>query len=164
MSVCPLFIWELIVAFLHNLILFPGTILPDWPCLLPSWSRFGAPLEGLLSTACPAPVALNCASGLLGWGKTVGHSGTIFLSFLSYTYMQHTCAHTFTHSCTHTCMHAHTEPQCCSLPGSRPSCPLSYHPAFHSPCTFSYLKPCLSQGVGCFFRPPPLCLCVLPLS
>lgn len=96
------------VAFLHNLILFSGTILPDWPCLLPSWIRFGAPPEGLLSTACPAPVALNCvSSGLLGWGKTLGHSGTIFLSY-TYTHMHmHACSHihplmnTHLHACTH---------------------------------------------------------------
>lgn len=99
---------ELIVAFLHNLILFSGTILPDRPCLLPSWIRFGAPPEGLLSTAYPAPVALNCvSSGLLGWGKTLGHSGTIFLPY-TYTHMHmHACSHihplmhTHPHACTH---------------------------------------------------------------
>jgi hypothetical protein len=35
--------WELTVPLLHNLILFPGNISPDWLCLLPSWNRYGDP-------------------------------------------------------------------------------------------------------------------------
>lgn len=111
---CPVDIsfWELIVAFLHNLILFSGTILPDWPYLLPSWIRFGAPRRlALHSLPCPCSPELCFfrSSGL-------GEDPRAFWDHISIMHIHatHVLTHSPIHAHTPACVH--TQPQCCSLP------------------------------------------------